>query len=193
MSNESLTVTLNEERPHDLSVTNSFSTTDTFAVVFENLGQPVHIHLNLDDTLSQVATLSSGNHYIEGDEEMAVEVFVTPVEESVHGRLKIVSGYGSETAYVDVTIEPGPGSKPRVDIDDTLTQPGGIEPKPTGAERALASVSSIDTGVLPLVLLGIVALALAAGIASAFDSFAIMLGAGVVVFGVLVGIVLAVR
>ncbi|MFC7203881.1 hypothetical protein ACFQJC_10160 [Haloferax namakaokahaiae] len=193
MSNEPLTVELNEERPHDLSVETSFSTTDTFAVVLKNHGQPVHVHLNLDDALSQVATLSTGNHYIEGDEEKAVEIFVTPVQEPVSGTLKIVSGYGSETATVNVEITPGPGSKPGVDIDDTLTQPGGVEPQPTGSERALAAVSAIDTGVLPLVLLAIVALALAAGVASAFDSLAISLGAGVVVLGVLTGLALAIR
>jgi hypothetical protein len=193
VSNESLTVELNEERPHDLSVDSSFSTMDTFAVVLQNHGQPVHIHLNLDDELSRVATLSAGNHYIEGGEEKAIEVFVNPPKEPVSGTLKIVSGYGSETATVDVDVQPTPGGKPGVDIDAGLTQPGGAERQPTGLEHALASVTAIDTGVVPLVLLAIVALALAAGIVSAFDSLAITLGAGVVVLGVLAGIVLAIR
>lgn len=193
MSNEPLTVELNEERPHDLSVTSTFAVRETFAVVLKNHGQPVHVHLNLDDELSRVATLSAGNHYIEGDEEKAVEVFVSPTESPVHGTLKIVSGYGSETAYVDVTINPGPGDKPRVDIDDVLTQPGGVKPKPQGAERILASIPSFDTGVLPLVVLAVFALALAFAISRVFDSLAITLGAGVVVIGVAVGTVLALR
>lgn len=131
MSNAPLTVTLNDERPHDLSVAPSFSTNGPFSVELANEGQAVHVHLHIDDELSRAASLSEGNHFVDGDQTKTVEVFVTQPSEPVSGKLKIVSGHGSETRYVDVTVEPGSGGKPPVDVDETLSKPK--QPHPSRA------------------------------------------------------------
>lgn len=184
MSNGSLTVTLNAEQPHDLSVSPSFSTTDTFAVELDNQGQAVHVHLNLDDELSRVVSLRGGNHFVDGGQTKTVTLPVKSASEAVTGKLKIVSGYGSETAYVDVTVEPGNGGKPPVDIDETLSKPPQREPEPGLVDVVGDALPGFDSGTIPLVFLAVVALVLAVAVASVFQSFAITLGAGVVVLGV---------
>ena len=184
MSNASLTVTLNAEHPHDLSVDPSFSTTDTFAVELDNQGQAVHVHLNLDDELSRVVSLRAGNHFVDGGQTKVVTLPVESTSEPVTGKLKIVSGYGSETAYVDVTVSPGSGGKPPVDIDETLSKPARREPEPGLVDVVGDTLPRLDSGALPLVVLAVVALVLAAAVASVFESFAITLGAAVVVVGV---------
>ncbi|AFK18854.1 hypothetical protein E6P09_08710 [Haloferax mediterranei ATCC 33500] len=191
MSNAPLTVTLNDERPHDLSVAPSFSTRDTFAVELENRGQAVHVHLHVDDELSRVMTLSEGNHFVDGGQTKLVNVFVSPPPEPVTGKLKIVSGHGSETVYVDVTVNPSNG-KPPVEVDETLSKPRTPEPEPSITESLADVFPRVDVQTVPLVLLALAALALAVGVASVFKSFVITLGAGVVVGGVLVALVLTV-
>ncbi|ELZ82893.1 hypothetical protein KU306_10340 [Haloferax larsenii] len=187
MSSESLSVELNEERPHDLSVAPSFSADGPFEIELDNLGQAIHVHLNIDDELSRVARLSGGNHYVDGGQTLGVEVFVTPNDEPVTGKLKIVTGYGSETAYVDVTINPAPETR-QVDVDDTLSKPTQKEAEPSVSEGLSDVFPDVDPSSIPLFLLGVFALALAVGIATVFDSFAITLGAGVVVGGVIVAL-----
>ncbi|KAB1188804.1 MULTISPECIES: hypothetical protein [Haloferax] len=192
MSNAPLTVSLNEERPHDLSVAPSFTTTGTFTVELENLGQAVHVHLNIDDELSRVVTLTNGNHFVNGGQTKTVTLSVTPPSEPVTGKLKIVSGYGSQTAYVDVTVTPGTGGKPPVEIDDTLSKPARAEP-----DQGLVGVfedvfPDVDPRAAPLLVLAGVALVLAFVVASVFDSTAITLSAVVVVGGVFAALVLAV-
>ncbi|ELZ91439.1 hypothetical protein C440_14034 [Haloferax mucosum ATCC BAA-1512] len=192
MSNAPLSVTLNDERPHDLSVAPSFSTVDTFAVELENRGQAVHVHLHVDDELSRVASLTEGNHFVSAGQTKLVDVFVSPPPEPVTGKLKIVSGHGSETVYVDVTVSPREGGKPPVEVDETLSKPRSPEPEPSVTERLADALPSIDARAVPLVLLAVVALALAVGVASLLESFVITLGAGVVVGGVLAALVLTV-
>ncbi|KTG13322.1 DUF7524 family protein [Haloferax profundi] len=193
MSNAPLTVSLNAERPHDLSVSPSFSTTGSFTVELENLGQAVHVHLNVDDDLSRVVQLANGNHFVDGGQTKSVRLPVTPPAEPVSGKLKIVSGYGSETAYVDVTVNPGRGGKPPVDVDETLSKPPQAESN-DGLVGALGeALPHIDPRAGPLLLLAAVALALAVAVASVFESLAITLGAVVVVGGVFAALALAVR
>ncbi|WP_396613038.1 hypothetical protein ACH9L7_07180 [Haloferax sp. S1W] len=191
MPNESLSVELNEERPHDLSVAPSFSTNGPFEIELDNLGQAVHVHLHIDDELSRVARLSGGNHYVDGGQTTGVEVYVSPADEPVTGKLKVVTGYGSETAYVDVTINPAPETR-HVDVDETLSKPPVDKTEATSSESLSDVFPDVDPNGIPLFLLGIVALALAVGIATVFDSFAVTLGAGVVVGGVLVALGLSV-
>ncbi|ADE04717.1 DUF7524 family protein [Haloferax volcanii] len=193
MSNAPLTVTLNDERPHDLSVAPSFSTNGPFSVELANEGQAVHVHLHIDDELSRAASLSEGNHFVDGDQTKTVEVFVTQPSEPVSGKLKIVSGHGSETRYVDVTVEPGSGGKPPVDVDETLSKPKQPAPEPSVTESIADVFPSVDPRAAPLFGLALVALVLAVALASVFESFAITLGAGVVVVGVLAALVLTMR
>ncbi|WP_411963046.1 hypothetical protein [Haloferax sp. YSMS24] len=193
MSNGSLTVTLNAERPHDLSVSRSFSTTDTFAVELDNQGQAVHVHLNLDDELSRVVSLRGGNHFVDGGQTKTVMLPVKETSEPVTGKLKIVSGYGSETAYVDVTVKPGTGGKPPVDIDENFSKPPQREPEPGLLGALDDALPQFKPSTVPLLVLAAIALVLAVAVASVFQSFAITLGAGVVVGGVFVALALAIR
>ncbi|WP_416839320.1 hypothetical protein [Haloferax sp. DFSO52] len=193
MSNASLTVTLNADRPHDLSVNPSFSTTDSFAVEFDNRGQAVHVHLNIDDELSRVASLPTGNHFVDSGETKLVMVPVRPDSKPVTGKLKIVSGYGSETAYVDVTVNPGNGGKPPVEIDEEFSKPPQRAPEPGAVGKMEQLLPRLDSGIVPLLVLSGIALVLAVAVASVFQSFAITLGAGAVVGGVFVALALAMR
>ncbi|KAB1196644.1 MULTISPECIES: hypothetical protein [Haloferax] len=193
MSNATLTVSLNAERPHDLSVRPTFTTTDTFAVEFVNEGQAVHVHLNIDDELSRVVSLPSGNHFVDGGQTKLVTLPVRSASKPVSGKLKIVSGYGSETAYVDVTVNPGTGGKPPVDIDETLSKPATREPEPGLVGTLGDALPGVDSGAVPLLVLAGIALVLAIAVASVFESIAITLGAGAVVAGVFVALALAIQ
>ena len=179
---ESLPVRLNRDRLHDIETRASFEASDSFAVLIHNGDAPVHVHLHLDDALSQVASIPANNHFVDADSTRQVGV---EVEEGgprpVEGQLKIVTGHGAETDYVSVTIaEPDP--EPAVTVDDSL-----------GKRASESSESSDDDGDdeetdfefptaalrqnAPVAVLGLLALAVAVGSAALADSVAVLAGA----------------
>ncbi|RLM59382.1 hypothetical protein DVK02_01130 [Halobellus sp. Atlit-31R] len=96
---------LNRETVHAVEAPGGLTVTGPFHVYLQNHGGPVHVHLHLDDDLSRVARVDAVNHYVEEGETIRIPVGVAADRERVSGRLKIVSGYGAETAYVNVTVE----------------------------------------------------------------------------------------
>lgn len=151
---ESLRVELNGDGLHAIDAPPSFSAAGEFYVVLENAGQAVHVHLHLDDDLSGVARLDGGNHYVEGGDSQHVHVEASPGPEPVTGKLKIATGYGAETAYIDVRIEPTPESKPGIDVDEELSKPPKREPEPSLADELRAAVpAEVSVPVAALILL----------------------------------------
>ena len=161
---------INRTAIHSLEVPESFDADGSFVVELRNEGEATHVHLHLDDALSEVASLDAGNHYVAGDSSRAVRVNVSPGGEPVRGKLKVVTAYGAETRYVDVTVEPtGKGS---VAVDPDLSKPRGGAGREGGGQRAASgNEGGLDldvdlqavVSVLPAVVFGLVAVILAMG------------------------------
>lgn len=184
-----LTVSLNRDRLHDVSVARSYTTDDAFYVELDNEGEAVHIHLHLDDTLSRVARLEAGNHYVEtgGTAAVRVDVDTARVAEPVSGTLRVVTGYGAEEETVEVTVEPYTEANHSVQVDESLGTPRATRHK---SEPETASLTdrlgdAAGTGSVPLVVFALFATALAVAVAVVLDSTAVFIGVGVVIGGVL--------
>jgi hypothetical protein len=189
-----LLVELNRGQLHDVEAPAEFATSEPFSVELRNHGEAVHVHVRADDALAAVARIEAdGNLFVERETTTSVPVGVGPVDDPVTGTLEIATGYGSETRTVQVTVEPesdGDG----VDVDETLSQPQRPEPEPDGpsvGERLAGLLPGRRT--IPVLVLGVVAIAVAAAVANAVRSPAVLLGAGVVVGAVLVAIVALLR
>lgn len=124
---ESFTVTLNEDAPQDIEAPRSFEATGDFDVFLKNEGEPMHVHLRLDPTLSAVGQVETPNRYVESERTRRVRVSVTEGERPVEGRLEIVTGYGANTAYVGVTVREELRTDDGVEVDERLAEP---PPKP---------------------------------------------------------------
>lgn len=179
---DTLPVHLNRESLHSLDVPEAVETDGSFDVVLANHGEAVHVHLHLDDALSRLASLDANNHYVQAESERPVRVTVHE-QGAVRGKLKVVTGYGAETRYVDVDVtEPAP-SEERVQVDESLAKPAPKEPEDDGA-GPLAAVES------PVYLLAGLALLLAAGISVAVPSTVVRVGTAVVFLAVVAGLTL---
>ncbi|SFR44071.1 hypothetical protein SAMN04487947_1472 [Halogeometricum rufum] len=194
---ESLRVELNGDGLHAISAPPSFSVAGAFDVLLANVGQAVHVHLHLDDDLSRVARLETGNHYVEGEESQRVRVETNPGSEAVSGKLKIVTGYGAETAYVDVTVHPTPDTKPGIDVDETLSKPPKRDPDPSIVEELTAALPSQvnlpSQATLPVVGLLLLVVAVAAVVVSVVQNTVVVLSVGVVLGAAVVGAVFLLR
>jgi len=163
---------INRTGIHSLEVPDSFETGGPFVVDLRNGGEATHVHLHLDDGLSEVARLDAGNHYVAGDSNREVRVHVSPSGEPVRGKLKVVTAYGAETRYVDVSVEPE--RKGSVDVDPELSRPrgsstGSADNSPSAGGGSVGGGDGLDVdlgevvSVLPAVVFGLVAVILAAG------------------------------
>ncbi|WP_327051684.1 DUF7524 family protein [Halomicrococcus gelatinilyticus] len=171
-----LPITLNRDGLHDVAVTGSFEADGSFSVTLENDGAPVHVHLHLDDDLSTVATLQATNHYVEAGATRAVAVEVDG-DLPASGRLKVVTGYGAETAYVDVSIAEPDDRRESIPVDEGLGSPS----RQATATNEESTGRAVD---LAVVALGVVALALAGSASLLVDGLAAVFGALVVLAGV---------
>lgn len=189
---QTLSVALNRRRLHDIEVDEPFTASEPFVVELDNHGEAMHVHLHLDDLLSSVASLEAGNHYVESGSTVEVGVDVAPVEQPMTGKLKIVTGYGAETAYADVTVEPPSSEKQPVEVDEDLARPQRSNP---GGSEPLADSFGADDGtnVLAVAAFAAFAIVLAVIVGLLIDSALVLLGVGVLIGVVLVGAALAVR
>ncbi|MEF8841769.1 MAG: hypothetical protein V5A62_09120 [Haloarculaceae archaeon] len=187
---------INRTGIHSLEVPDSFDTEGSFAVDLRNEGESTHVHLHLDDALSEVARLDAGNHYVAGDSNREVRVRVSPGGEPVRGKLKVVTAYGAETRYVDVSV--GPERTGSVEVDPELSKPigeaggksgapgsAGSGPSDGGSEARLDVDLDAVVSVLPAVVFGLVAVILAAGAVLAPGGTDVTLALLAVVAGVL--------
>ena len=180
---DTLPVHLNRESLHSLEVPAAIETDGSFDVLLRNHGEAVHVHLHLDDALSELASLDANNHYVQADSERPVRVTVHR-EGDLHGKLKVVTSYGATTRYVDVDLVEPDETERTVQVDESLGKPRPREPE--GAEgRSLA-----DRVESPVAILAGLALVLAVGVAVAVPTTAVRAGSAVVVLAVVVGLFL---
>lgn len=178
----SLPIDLNRARLHDVAVPASFEVQGHFEVELRNHGEAVHVHLHLDDELSRIAALDDVNHYVAAGDALSVPVAVRRIDEGVTGRLKVVTGYGAETAHVALTIQPGAPRKSRVEVDESLAKPPKRErPQSDGfAVNLPVSLSTLGLVLLAFVVLVVVGLVV--------DPGALYLAAGIVIGGAVVAL-----
>lgn len=186
----SLPVELNIDRLHDIDVPPTFVVTGSFTVDLENQAEAVHVHLHLDDALSEVARLTTNNHFVEAGSTRPVAVDVHTVEEPVTGNLKIATGHGNVIEYVEVTVEPAVEQTEPVKVDESLSRPQQSNPDPTVLGRGR---EIIEETTLPVVVLAGLAVLLALGVGVVADSAVVLLIAGVVVVGVAAALVFLLR
>lgn len=175
---DSLPVHVSREELHSLDVPPSFETTGSFDVRLLNHAESLHVHLHLDDDLSEVATLDAGNHYVEGDSERYVRVTVEPDRvdgDELLGKLKVASAYGSQTRWVDVIIKKPDPEANTVQVDESLATP---QPKADNEGRSIPRA-------VPILALGGLALVLLAVAALLFDGTVVLVGGIIVVGGIL--------
>jgi hypothetical protein len=175
---DTLPVHVSREELHSLGVPPSFETTGSFDIRLINHGESLHVHLHLDDDLTDVAELDAGNHYVEGDSERRVRVTVDTARiegDELLGKLKVASAYGSETRWIDVTVRKPDPEANTVQVDESLAKP---QPRTDDDEFSVPPA-------VPVVALGAVVLLVVALAAVLFQGLVVLAGAVVVVGGVL--------
>jgi len=188
---DTLPVHVNREELHGLEVPNEFETTDSFEIRLQNHGESVHVHLHLDDALSEVARLDANNHHVEANSTRSVTVDVVG-SPPARGKLKVVTAYGATTRYVDVVLEEPPEEANPVAVDESLSKPQPRE-RPTQTTQ-MGRSNDLPLGPDVLVLaLGAAALLLAVIGAVVIDNTVVLLGSLAVLAGVLVAMYLLIE
>ena len=179
---DSIPVHINRQQLHGLEVPAGFETSESFDVRLINHGEALHVHLHIDDDLSEVATLEATNHYVKPETERRVRVDVAEdAPRPVRGSLKVVTGYGAQTRYIDVdVVEPSADQDP-VEVDEELGKP---QPK----QRQSSQSALTRDRALPVLALGAIALLVALLSATILDNVTVMLGSLGIVGAVLVAL-----
>ncbi|SEN93074.1 hypothetical protein SAMN05216388_100683 [Halorientalis persicus] len=190
---DELPVDVNRRERNSLNVPASIETDDSFVVRVRNHGNASRVHVHLDENLSAVASLDETNHYVEANSRRDIPVSVHE-HGVVHGKIKLSAGYGATTRWVDVKLTE-PDDTGSVEVDESLAEPGGGEREPTDEESDGAASGSMlaDRPALPVLALGALAVAVAIGAATVFESGVVAAGAAVVFVAVLLAGYLLVR
>lgn len=185
-----LPVELNRDGVYSIQAPTEFTTTEPFTVELRNRSQPVHVHLNVDDELARVAKPAATSHYVEANSITRVHVDTREPERPIGGKLKISTGHGSKTHYVDVGVEPVPEEEQPVILDEDLAKPAPDEPEEPSQLPAEAVANALpDRSALPRITAAHVFVALAVAVAILVG---VLVRSTVVTVGVLVVIVAAV-
>lgn len=168
---ETLPVYVNRASLHSLEVPERFETDGSFDVQLINHGEPIHVHLHLDDRLSDIASVDAPNHHVDRESQRPVRVNVHRPG-SVFGKLKIVTSYGAETRYVDIDLVEPSEPEETVQVDESLSKP-----QPESGEQSTAEDGGMagSRGAterdrrLPVLALGAVTVVLALGAAAVID------------------------
>ena len=177
------TVHVNRDGLHTLSVPPSVEVHGPFDVRLVNHGEPLHVHLHLDDGLARVGSLDATNHYVEEDTTRVARVDVDESAlgpEQIRGKLKVASGYGAETRWIDVDLVEEPEVDRSVTVDESLSKPA---PEPEEPDQGLLGRPAV-----PVVALGVVALVVALVAIVFLSDVLVLAGALVVLVGVLVAL-----
>lgn len=182
---DDLPVHVNRQDIHSLEVPASFETDGSFDVRLINHGESLHLHVHLDDALSEIAAIEATNHYVEGESQRALRVHVN--EEAltttpVRGKLKVASGYGAETRWIDVELAEAEEEDESVRVDESLSKPQPRE-EPSGSAG-----TGLERPELPVLGLGLLAVVVAIVAAVVIDNVVVLVGALAVVAGVLVAL-----
>jgi len=188
-----LAVELNGDAVHSIRAPGRFATTGHFAIALENLGRSTHVHLHFDDDLDRVCSVGETNHFVDGESTKRVHVTADAVDGTVTGKLKIVTGYGSNTRYVDVEVEPAPETQTRqIPVDERFSKPPERTPAPPLGQRVASTVAGlVERGGLPAAVLGFLAVAAGVALALAIDSVIVSLVVGVVLTVSIAAVLLA--
>ncbi|MFB6360012.1 MAG: hypothetical protein ABEH59_01685 [Halobacteriales archaeon] len=140
---DDLVVHLNREGPHSIEIEpQRFVADQSFDIILRNHGAALHVHLHLDDDLSSQAVLGTVNHYVDEEAVRRIRVTVDQPVEPTEGRLKLVTGYGSETEYARIALEDVEPAERHVRVDEALGEPATPdEPAGPFAETSLPSVA----------------------------------------------------
>ncbi|WP_458189254.1 DUF7524 family protein [Haladaptatus sp. NG-WS-4] len=175
-----LPIHINREGLHDIDVATSFETDDSFTIALENHGAPVHTYVHLDDELSEVASLEATNHYVEAGttEHVTVTVHGGPAR----GKLKVATGYGAESTYVDVSIAEPDDEEDSIPVDEKLSKPQrrNVDPEPDSSEL-LKNAPLLVLAAFALILVIAVG-AIVDGVVAVFGALVILAGLGVAAF-----------
>jgi hypothetical protein len=153
---DALTVHLSRDGPHSIEAPQAFEATGSFDVIFENHGSALHAHVGLDPTLSEAATVRTPNRYVEEDFSRRVRVDVDPGERPVEGRLELVTGYGSTTEYVSVSLVDAQTANTGVDVDERLGQPQSSPGNPVTDPQRLPLLALLGIAALLAVVVAVI-------------------------------------
>lgn len=190
---DTLSVDVNRTHLHSVEAPDSFSTTGSFDIELENHGEAVHVHVHLDDALSEVASIDAVNHHLRPGAVRRVPVVVHRDDRSVTGRLKVASAYGAETRYVDCSLRAIQPTKPPVEVDAALGKPADRGARSRSAtrsgSRSSRGSSTASAGMLggidaPAAALGVAVLFLAVVAVATIDNAVLLVGAFVLLVGV---------
>ncbi|MBP1903290.1 hypothetical protein J2744_002994 [Halorubrum trapanicum] len=189
-----LDVELNGEAVHDIDAPDSFAADGPFPVVLDNSGRSTHVHLHFDDDLDRVAALDEGNHFVADEATRHVHVSTADVDEPVRGKLKIVTGYGSNTRYVDVRVDPSTETPEEpVAVDEALSAPPERSPDLPPRQRAVNALDRlVQRGGIAGAVFGFLAVAAGVALALAVDSALVWLAVGLALLVALGAALLAV-
>lgn len=186
---DELPVHVSRRELHAIEVPGTYEAEGAFDLRLVNHGNSLHMHVHLDDVLSEVASLTATNHYVEGESERLVRVDVDEdrlTAEPIRGKLKVVSAYGASTRWIDVVLTEPEVEEDSVRVDESLAQP---TPKPEPADES----PLIANPEVPVLVLGALAVTVAVVVALTVDDVVVLGGAGGVVLAVLVGMILLLR
>lgn len=176
-----LSVHLNRDRIREIDAPASFAADGPFDVALRNHGEGSHVHLQFDESLSDVARLREDSPYVDADSTVRVGVDTRAVDAPVTGELTVAMGYGTETQTVELRIEPSRAEGYGIDVDEGLAR--------SGTDRTVREALDAETAGL-LALAG-VALFAAVGVSVLVESAVVVAAAAFVALVTLVGIVLA--
>ncbi|OVE84786.1 DUF7524 family protein [Natronolimnobius baerhuensis] len=160
----------------------------SFALHLQGHDTPAHVHcrLNGDRRFSQIVSIDGPNYYVEANDMITVPISVaaTDIDGSLEGELEVLTGYGSESVTIDVTVKPKPAT---VDIDESFSKPRAettTEQSPLEQALERASAVGLEPGTLALAALGVLALGIGVSTAATIGGPAAMIALLVVVGGV---------
>ncbi|WP_206662575.1 hypothetical protein [Halorubrum sp. BOL3-1] len=175
-----LDVELNGETVHDIDAAEAFVTDGPFPVALDNSGRSTHVHLHFDDELGRVTAVDEVNYFVADEATRHVHVSTADVDEPVDGKLKIVTGYGSNTRYVDVRVQPSTETPEEpIAVDETLSAPPERSPDLPPRQRAVNALDRlVQRGGIAGAVLGFLAVAAGVALALAVDSALVWLAVG---------------
>lgn len=180
---QTLPVDINRRSVHSIEPeVRQFETSESFTIELTNHGSATHVHLNVDDALADAVSLDGGNHFIEAGRTRQIEATVDQRSRPVSGRLKIVTGYGAETAVIDVSLIPPeePPERVPIEVDERLAKP-----QPRSREQpAKRSETDTPTRAIAAGALVVLALSFVVGGALIAGNPAVILGVGIVLLAV---------
>ena len=177
---DTLPVHLNQRDLHSLEVPDAFETNDSFVLAVRNHGEASRVHVHLDDGLSEIAAVKATNHYVRANETAEIPVAVHGAG-PVRGKIKVVSGYGAVTRWINVHITKSDDDT-GVEVGEDLGKPQPERHESGPAERPTLA----DRPALPVLAFAAVALAVALGAAVLVENLLVTVGAVAVVVAVFV-------